>query len=314
MQTTMPARAAAWSCPPLSFAEVAGRISSLMLTEDCRTALHEEATNPLDELAHKRVASSTPSARSTDEILQDLQARGWIEGRTLDLITTRFSTQPPVSPMYLGALECLLQEAAEREDKVDNLSRKASSYGLVLPVDLLSTVARLDQIGSDRFAAAVQRTESLLRSFEGPSCDDLARDLIAFCLQRGYAESKLELVNEFLAITPKLSRGLTEEILKTQPIFDTAIERGWLLPEESRSVKEFLSNRPHLAWPIIHALKAIRAEIFQRSQAIRILETKGLPIPEGIGRLKDVASNAASSQFLKLLNGIEAHQSPKGKR
>jgi hypothetical protein len=258
-----------------------------MLTEDCRTALHEEATNPLDELAHKRVASSTPSARSTDEILQDLQARGWIEGRTLDLITTRFSTQPPVSPMYLGALECLLQEAAEREDKVDNLSRKASSYGLVLPVDLLSTVARLDQIGSDR---------------------------IAFCLQRGYAESKLELVNEFLAITPKLSRGLTEEILKTQPIFDTAIERGWLLPEESRSVKEFLSNRPHLAWPIIHALKAIRAEIFQRSQAIRILETKGLPIPEGIGRLKDVASNAASSQFLKLLNGIEAHQSPKGKR
>jgi hypothetical protein len=275
-----------------------------MLAEDCGVLPREGAQDLIELLAREKLAASPSSCRAADEVLQGLAARGWVEERTLELVRTRYSSQPPVSTEYLSAVELMLEVAAARENIVNDLSFRAASYGVELPKEIHLNMLRADRVGCDLFADAVRKTEALLCSFDGPSCDELARDLLAHCLRRGDRSIEPEVVNDFLTKTRPVSRFRTHEF-EPEPVFVMAIDRGWIHEKERRQVKEFISSKPRAAWRIMHALDALRNELNYRSQLLRKLQQNGTPIPDSINVLKDVVSKAASSQFTRLVSDLK---------
>ena len=317
---TLPSHNVTLSCHPVSLADVSSRIVSWMLAVDCGALPHEGTQDLIEQIAREKLASSPSSCRGADEVLQGLAARGWVEERAIELVRTRYSSQPPVSTSYLSALELTLEVAARRENIVNDLSLRAASYGVELPKEILLNMLRADHEGCYLFADAVRNTEVLLCSFDGPSCDELARELLAYCLKRSDRSIKPEAdrsiepeadrsiepeaANDFLTRTRRVSRFRTDEF-NPKLVFDMAIERGWMCETDRRQVKQFISSKPNAAWPIMHALEALRTEINHRAQLLGKLQDKGTPIPESINLLKDVVSKAASSHFTRLVNDLK---------
>lgn len=301
---TMPSHTVALSCHPVSLADVSNRIVSWMLAEDCGALPREGMQDVVEQIAREKLASSPGSCGDADTILQGLAARGWVEARALELVRTLISSQQPISTPYLSALELTLEIATRRENLVNELSLKAASYGIELPKEMRPNMLRVDGEGCGLFEDAVRKTESLLFSFDGPNCDKLAQDLLAYCLKRSDRSIEPEAVNGFLTSTRRVSRSRIDEF-NPKSVFDMAIDRGWMGEKDRRHVKEFIFSKPSLAWPIMHALDALRIELNHRALLLRKLQEKGIPIPESINALKDVVSKPASNHFTRLVNNLK---------
>lgn len=111
-----------------------------------------------------------------------------------------------------------------------------------------------------------------------------------------------ETVNNFTSKYYRVSRLQTTELSEParQSVFKMAIAREWMGLEEGRDLKYFLSKKPCVGWPIMHALKALCQEIRHRDDLISEIKQNGGSIIEGIEKLKDVVSRAATRQFYHL--------------
>jgi hypothetical protein len=274
-----------------------------MAAEDCETLQHEASRDPVDRMVRERLALPVGCGKSAEEVFQELSAREWVPQKLIELATQRCSTPSPISTSFVGAIAQIVQMAIERENIVERLSQQTTSYGLKLPNELKVTMSRVDTEGSLLFQESVAKCRSLLSAFDGPSCHDLGRALLAGCLRKGTPSVQPEAVNEYLTKGPRVSRHCRAEF-NPKVIFDMAITHNWMHVTDRRHVKEYICRKPHVAWPIMHALKAIYGEINSRARVIRELTEGGAEVPQSIYVLKDVVSRAASNQFVRLVDEV----------
>ncbi len=303
-KSTLSSSTAPLYSPPVLLTDVSSRITSKILAEGHEDVSGEGADDPVGKLIQERLTSTPTCGRRADEIMGAIVARGWITAPRIELFKNCCESPSPAAVSWLGVLDNTLRIATEREDIVARLTRKGASYGLDLSQELNGSMLRLDREGSALFEEAVRKTEALLHSFEGPSCHELARDLLTVCIKPGDKSIKPEAVNDFLTQGRRVSRLSTDQF-SPKLVFDTAIEQGWMQVSETALVKRFLLKKGDSAWPIMHALKALRLELNHRSQILQDLEKRGIQIPESINILKDVVSRAATVQFVRLVNDLK---------
>jgi hypothetical protein len=302
---TMPERPDPAPCSEVFVDDLSRSLIASILAAGREEVVWRNGVEPsIVQLLDQKILQMQKGFHGQQDIVEGLLKRQWLDSARMPLVRDCLSEDSELSNSSLQALGALLHIAKERELLVDELFRRASSYGLEVPHEVSRNMYQLDEKGSSLFTSAVQRYESFLSSFEGPTCDELAKALLARCLRKQSAPAEPEDVNVFTTQRFRASRSqilvLSESARKT--IFNSAIARGWMFPTDGWTVKCFLSAKPRIGWPIMHALNALCQEIRRRDELLCKIKQNGEPIHEGIERLKDVVSKAATDQFYRLVS------------